>query len=337
MKTQLIVLALLLAVRSAHGQGAADVRNEEIRFQSGNVTLTGALSLPISQRQAPAIILNHGARSGYTREFIRPFVERFTRDGFAVLIYDKRGTGGSGGHWTDASLEDQADDAIAAAKYLRTRTQVDPNRIGLWGVSHAGWVIPRAIAKAPGTFQFAIVITGGGTRGIDVERFDYKQMLAHTGVGETERADALALVERYFEYLRTGEDRAGLLAAINGAEAKTWGKVIDLKRSLPSEDARAKWEWVVTYDPLPDISAIHIPILVVFGGQDRPGLVETAEANWRSALAMNPDATMIFFPAAGHGIVMGSHRISGPMTYAPGYHDMVDAWLVSRVATKPAK
>jgi uncharacterized protein len=337
-KTRRLFLAILFAARIASAQGGGSVRDEEIKFQSGHVTLAGVLSVPSSTSPLPAIILNHGARSGYTREFIRPFVERFTHDGLAVLIYDKRGTGGSGGHWTDASLEDQADDAIAAAKFLRTRKEVDASRIGLWGVSHAGWVIPRAIAKAPDAFAFALVITGGGTRAVDVERFDYKQMLAHSGTSEAERAEAMALVERYFEYLRTGNDRPGLVAAIEAATAKPWGKVINLNRSLPDETARAKWEWVVTYARQTDISSIKIPILVIFGGQDRPGLVETAEENWRSALgkAHNQDATLLFFPAAGHGIVMGGHRMSGPLTYAPGYHELVDAWLVNHAPPKPS-
>jgi dienelactone hydrolase len=174
---------------------AASSRETEVTFPSANLTLAGTLLQPAAAGPHPAIILLHGSGPG-PRSFLRPFAERFVRLGFAALIYDKRGAGGSGGSWTSASLDDLADDARAAATFLKSRPDIDGNRIGLWGVSQAGWVIPRTVAKAPGTFSLAIIVTGGGVRPIEVERLDYAAALDRIGATPDQRREALALVER---------------------------------------------------------------------------------------------------------------------------------------------
>jgi uncharacterized protein len=97
----------------------AKTRGIEITFRSGMVTLAGTLLLPESSVPVAAIVLTHGSGPA-TREEEKPFAERFVHDGLAALIFDKRGCGASGGSWTDASLDDLAEDAIAAAGVLKS-------------------------------------------------------------------------------------------------------------------------------------------------------------------------------------------------------------------------
>src|SRR5206468_1660261 len=81
--------------------------------------------------------------------------------GLVALAFDKRGSGESQGDWTDASLDDLAGDATAAMAFLAARPEVDPARIGVWGVSQAGWVVPLLAGRAQRP-AFSIVVTGGG-------------------------------------------------------------------------------------------------------------------------------------------------------------------------------
>ena len=71
----------------------------------------------------------------------------WARLGYAVLIYDKRGSGASGGDWQTSSLDDLADDVVAADRFLRGRRDIRADRIGLWAHSQGGWIAPRAIAR----------------------------------------------------------------------------------------------------------------------------------------------------------------------------------------------
>lgn len=102
----------------------------------------------------PAVVLVAGAGpSRYTD--LLPVARGFAADGVIALCYDKRT------HGYDAVLDRDfhrlADDALAATRLLRARPDVDPSRLGLWGMSEgAGWVVPIAAAGDP-EVRFAIL------------------------------------------------------------------------------------------------------------------------------------------------------------------------------------
>jgi uncharacterized protein len=338
----LLVLLILscvlapLATSQSNAQATAELKTREIEitFRSGDVTLAGTLLLPESSEPVPAIVLTHGSGPA-TRDRSRPFAERFVHDGLAALIFDKRGCGASGGSWTEASLDDLADDAIAAVAFLKSRSTVDGMRIGIWGVSQAGWVIPHAIARSPDTFAFCVIVTGGGITPLEVERYDYNEALEEIGATVEEKRDAMELVTRYFEYLKGGQGRAELESSIVAAAGKRWGKAVDFSHVMPSAQTRKKWDWIPTYDPQIDIARLNIPVLVILGGHDRPGLAEVAEERWLTSLhkAGNSEATVLVFIAAGHGITTGAHHLDvRSNTFATGYFELMDSWLRAHCA-----
>ena len=338
-----LVLGTVCVIASAIAQmvkaeGQIPPKEQAITFTVGNVTLSGTLLRPTTSGVSqPGIVLLHGSGPG-TRQELRIFAERFTKLGFAALIFDKRGSGTSEGSWTEESLDDLADDALAATACLKAQPGIDSRRVGVWGISQAGWVIPHAAARAPDAFAFAVIVTGGGVRPVEIEEHDYAAALDRASVKGDERRAALALVELYLEYLRTGENRVGLEAAIHATREKPWFKAIDISRAIPAESARSKWEWVADYDPAPDIKRMSMPTLVVLGGKDRPELFTAMNERWRNNLALggNTDSTVVEFLNAEHGAaVAGTHHViysGGPPTYVPGYLDMVDAWLLAHDA-----
>jgi len=87
---------------------------------------------------------------------------RLVLDGFAVLRYDPPGVGRSKGAPGFESLDSRATETIAAVRYLRSRPDVRPDRVGLWGVSQGGWVIAMAAAAAPQEVAFIISVSGAG-------------------------------------------------------------------------------------------------------------------------------------------------------------------------------
>src|SRR5215472_16061223 len=104
--------------------------SEEVRFKNGDVTLAGTLILPASRGPHPAIIFMHGS-GGAPRISYFGFGYWLASRGIAVLKYDKRGSGQSTGTFT--TYEDLAEDAVAGARMLQTRSEIDRNRIGFWG------------------------------------------------------------------------------------------------------------------------------------------------------------------------------------------------------------
>ena len=115
--------------------------------------------LPLSGPPAPAVVFVHGAGAAVRGDRYHELARHFARKGVAALIYDKRGCGASTGDWTRAGMHDLAEDALACVRLLRGRADVNPNRVGLWGLSQGASVIPIAAGRTP---NVAFLIAVGG-------------------------------------------------------------------------------------------------------------------------------------------------------------------------------
>lgn len=145
-------------------------------FTSGNVQLSYRLDLPAKTGLVGAVVFGHG--SGLqTKESCRVFglADGFLARGYATLCFDKRGVGQSTGQFLNVSpqnsvavFEDLASDMAAGVEFLRSLPEIDRDRIGLAGVSQAGWIVPIAAAKTQAAFMLLIV---GPTVSIGVENF----------------------------------------------------------------------------------------------------------------------------------------------------------------------
>ena len=69
--------------------------------------------------------------------------------GIAVFTYDKRGTGQSGGFYTQ-NFELLADDAAAAMQQAQALAAGRFSKAGYWGQSQGGWVAPLALHALQG-------------------------------------------------------------------------------------------------------------------------------------------------------------------------------------------
>ena len=85
-------------------------------------------------------------------------------EGVAVLNYDKRGTGQSGGTYpgespTPEAIEILARDAEEAVRFLAAQPEIDAARVGLAGHSQGGWIMPLAASREPAV-RFLLVFSG---------------------------------------------------------------------------------------------------------------------------------------------------------------------------------
>jgi dipeptidyl aminopeptidase/acylaminoacyl peptidase len=171
----ILVLAFLTVGLSGCGGGGSQPETievttppfETITFQNGDVTLAGTLDLPAGEGPFPAIVTIHGSPPLTRNDIYNLNISHFfVQHGYAVLRYDKRGTGESTGTYPDidiehseARLDDLADDALAGVDFLKNHDLIDPDKIGLAGHSQAGWIIPLAASKSPDV-AFVIVSSG---------------------------------------------------------------------------------------------------------------------------------------------------------------------------------
>ncbi len=332
-----LCLVLLLAnpgqVASAEKEAALTARfaTTEVEFHNGDVTLAGSLVVPSTEGPHPAIVFLHGS-GPMTRASAASYSERYADLGFASLAYDKRGTGGSSGSWLSASLADLARDAVAAMDWLEKRADIDPERIGFWGVSQAGWVATQA-TKFTADVAFMVIISGGGASPYESEIFSYRTAFEQAGLSAKDQAAGMAMIEKYFGFMATGEGRQDLAAGLEAAAGSAWLPHARLDRILPSnEQGRLVWSWVATWDPRPLMEEMTFPILLLFGERDTQTPTALSVERWRESLekAGNENFTIKLFPEAGHGIRLGHHGADAERPpFAEGYHETMDGWLAA--------
>jgi len=160
---------------------------EDIEVHS-DVAISGTLTKPQGRGPFPVIVFVHGS-GAWTRGAPYALGEYLAANGIASWSYDKRGVGKSGGVYThtvdSARFELLAADAIAGVKMLAKRSDIDTHRIGMWGISQAGWIIPIVAARAP-EVDFTVLVSGPLTT---LGQEDYFSQLTGEGADVPRRSD----------------------------------------------------------------------------------------------------------------------------------------------------
>lgn len=164
-----------IAFHQATAQTLDSITRRDITFSSEGGLLAGTLFSPTNPQAA--IVLVHG--SGQEKRMTR-FAELLAARGIAVLTYDKRGVGASGGIYAgpevgtnnvdSANLSLLAKDASAAVKKLQEVAVDLP--VGLVGFSQAGWIIPMAATLNP-SVDFMVVFSGPTITSLEQLRFQF--------------------------------------------------------------------------------------------------------------------------------------------------------------------
>lgn len=300
---------------------------EAVSFQSRGLTLRGTLVRPKAAGRYSALVSLHGSGPS-TRWFALGRARRFARAGFAMLIFDKPGSGQSEGDWTMTSLDEMAADALAAVDYLRTQSGIDPDRTGLWGHSQAGHVVSRALALRHNV-AFAIVLAGGGTRPREVEEFGYSNRLRRNGASADVAKGAMSWVGRYLDYEGSGRGYEAVVAELNAHPE--WKTALGISTVYPTPEQQPKWAWVANYQPLEDIARIRVPVLLLFAELDEESPGERSLKLWRDGLRKggNRQFEAKLFAKADHHFLVASPSGGWP-SFAPGYYEMQFDWLNRR-------
>jgi pimeloyl-ACP methyl ester carboxylesterase len=282
------------------------MRQEEVTFKNGDVTLAGTLITPVSKGKHPALVFTHGG-GRQLREVYWGLGYLYAARGFVVLSYDKRGTGKSTGNWLASSFQDLADDAVAAAKFLQARTDVAPKQIGFWGQSQGGWIAPLAASRFHEA-AFAIALSGGGLSPAYQELLDSEYELTRAGYAANEVNDALRFQRLKNDIIvsQTKWDEYAKLR-LTAKDAK-WYRHPGIDVRGPEKRDDPFWAYMrkfYFYDPTTALLASKAPLLAIFGGLDTP---DGVYANVRSikltlAQARRRNYTVKVYPNCRHNLM----------------------------------
>lgn len=149
---------------------------QDIEFDAEGVTLRGWLYTPErADGPWPVIVMTHGF-SAVKEMYLDRYADVFANAGMAALVFDNRNFGSSDGQpRQEIDPWDQIRDYRHAITYVRTRSEVDPARIGIWGSSYSGGhvLVVGAIDRRVKCVVAQVPLVSGHSNGRRLIRSDF--------------------------------------------------------------------------------------------------------------------------------------------------------------------
>lgn len=331
-------------------------REEQVVFpnREAGFDLAGTLTLPEGEGPFPAAVLITGSGPQNRDEEVfghKPFLviaDHLTRRGIAVLRYDDRGVGGSGGVHEEANTFDFALDARSAVEYLRSRKDI--GKIGLIGHSEGGIIAP-IVAAEDKDLGFIVLLAGTGVRGDQLLLMQQELILRASGSTEEELAQILKVNAEAFELVIAAselesleEDMAVLLKNRMDDGSITIPEGMDYEQLFNLQMAATCNPWVFDFirlDPAEWLEKTKCPVLAMNGTKDLQVPYEANLSAIEAALIRggNKDFTLRELPGLNHLFQesetgLPDEYVNITQTFSPLALELMSDWILEKVKSK---
>jgi pimeloyl-ACP methyl ester carboxylesterase len=321
---------------------------EEVKYRGPAGLLAGTFTHPKGAGPFPAALLITGSGAQNRDEEIfghKPFkliADTLTRRGVAVLRVDDRGVGGSQGDPRQATSLDFADDARAGVAFLRTRPDVDPERIGLVGHSEGGMIAPMLAASDP-RIAFQVLLAGPGVDGGELIKRQAHDLMQRSGMPPEQLEGNMKAQTEVIRLVRTVKDPEALKAQVKAvlqplAREDGKGHALLTPAEVESQSntvADPCFRFYVNYDPRPTLARLKTPTLALNGELD---LQVPPDQNLPALKAANPAIETRALPALNH--LFQTAKTGLPAEYAtieetmaPLALDTLASWIFKQTAS----
>lgn len=352
MKLRILLMAILLTVAlseamfldssasasdSWHVAGTPTVISQEIQFSNAGENLAGTVYLPNVGNHLPAVVVLHSANAA-TREagLYHHLREGLPALGFAVLIYDRRGSGQSSGGLSGVDYETLADDAVAGQRALAKLGRIDPAKIGFWGLSQGGWLAVLAAGRSRDA-AFAISVSAPLVTADEQMQFATSNLLTLRGYSQEDVREMLETRKVWIGYVQGTNSRAAAVDALTKAQSKPWFDLTYMPKvsELTNDGAiRRKMD----DDPVAAVLKAKVPLLFLYGGSDpwvpvaesreRLKALSSQRSNIESGIIANANHEMMFPEKETMQVDADTIRNNAPQ--APAYFMILGSWLSRR-------
>lgn len=232
---------------------------------------------------APIVVMAHGL-SGTRRDRLGAFAEHFASAGIAVLAFDHRGFGDSGGEPDLFHPARQLEDWRAAIAFARTLPGIDPSRVATFGSSMGGG---NALAAAARDRRVAAAVS-------QVPFIDILRQAHRSSPLVAARMLLAAVLGRHLPAVGRPDEAAFINAP--GAEAG-WRHVVSIgEESRWRNRVSTRWLLGAPYRPARHAATLHCPWLVCVGEADKVAKPGPAIAAARRA----PHGELRTYPGVDH-------------------------------------
>jgi alpha-beta hydrolase superfamily lysophospholipase len=319
-------------------------REQQVRFKSssGGHELAGTLTFPAGKGPFPAVVLISGSGPQDRDESIlghhpfRVLADYLTRRGFAVLRYDDRGVGQSGGTFATATTADFLADAQAALTFLRTQASVQPKRAGMIGHSEGGTIALLAGA-GPNPPAFIVSLAGMGVGGRELLLRQQADVLRVSGL-DTARAGRMRRTQQaLLTLIQTTPDNPPAIARMVPLLKQASPGVPESTLTTMAAQMTSPWyRYFLNLNPAADLARVKAPVLALNGTKDVQVAAEPNLAAIRRGLqaAGNRDVTIQpldnlnhLFQTATTGLPSEYSQLSE--TISPSALQIIGNWLAA--------
>ncbi|MDC8014821.1 alpha/beta hydrolase family protein [Tahibacter soli] len=327
--------------KPAERWNAVPLRTTSTTFKSGDLTLAGQLIEPAGVDKPPLVVFVHGSERTPTVGGRSSYAYLFAAQGISVFVFDKRGTGASGGTYNQ-NFPKLADDVVAASIEAKRLAAGRYSRFGLFGGSQGGWVAPRAANDAKAQF----VAVGFGLL-IDPLEEDAEQVqseLRELGYGDDVLAKARRVTDATGAVMAAhfADGYVGLAQAKKQFAAEPWfgkikgeftGDVLALDEAALRKDGRAKFDdldldW--RYDARGELAKVKAPQLWVVAGADREAPPVTTVERLQQLRKAGKPIEIVVFPRTDHGMYEFTQAADGTRDVTrvtDGYYRLLGDWI----------
>lgn len=310
MKRFIILIVIVLTAADSIAQG----KREIFEFEFEGVLLNGVLNIPEHNDPKGIVLIVHGSGRTYAieQEWYNDVRQAILKSGYATYMWDKMGCGKSGGTFNyNQSVQNSALEVIAAISAVKKKKISGSDKIGLWGISRAGWINPIIINKYK-DIQFWISVSGVD----DKENFKYllEQNLKINGHPK----DSVDLiVNQWLEGTKIthsgGSFEEYQSATTNLGKNTFWlrftnGGITEdgyysyqqtfMKEAL--DEASGLQVYIEDFDSI--LSDINCPVLALFGENDMNVDWTKTKLLYENTLGQNTDLTIKSFPNCNHNL-----------------------------------
>jgi len=310
------------------------IEQEHVSFLNRGTQLRGTLHYPSGRHLGPAVVVLHGASSPSQNLPLYQHLEQILPQlGIAVFVYDRRGSGASGGGKGQYDFQILAEDGVAAHNALTGNPHVDAARIGYWGISQGGWLALAAAAIDPKA-AFVISVSAPMTTPDVQMNFAVENILRIHGCGPQEIATALHARSAVDDYLRGRLDRASAEHALNSARQRPWFPLIYMDDTVGDPET-SSWLKQMRFDPTAMLDKVSAPVLLLYGGDDPWVPVQASMDRLHTIAKQHPTIKVDVVAGADHTMMLGVDPkdqvdpkfFAKEAPNAPAYFVLLASWL----------
>jgi uncharacterized protein len=287
--------------------------------------LHATIRVPAGSTPLPGLVLVDGSGDGDRDWGGRP--EWLGEAGAVTLRHDKPGCGGSPGDWHRQTLDDRAQETLAALRVLRAHPSTAGMPVGLYGVSQGGWVSVLAAALRPDEVDLVITHCGPGTSPATQERERLEAWVRAEGVDGDELAIAMAWVDRRLALLRGTTPVEAILDEQARHAGARWYEVVVMAYDTAEDLAFIRG--LIDFDPARVLPDVRCPVLTLLGGNDTVVPPASSLRVLAEHLPPDPRHGVAVLPGADHGLFVADPSPDIPRRdqLAPAYLPTVAAFL----------